>query len=62
MATFRYKGLPTAGMSTRDVKVPTTGGGYKVFADVEPSVTDIVTTDSVEVAFMQQYPGLFEEQ
>lgn len=61
MADFVYVGEPTAGGTTKDIKLPKSDGTFAVFENIEPNVTVISTTDPGCVAFMQNNPN-FQQQ
>jgi len=61
MQSFIFNGNPTAGKSTRDIKVPLSNGNFQVFANVEPGVTVIQTSDAKAIAYLQSC-GCFSQQ
>ncbi|MDB4330500.1 hypothetical protein N9948_02145 [bacterium] len=61
MADFKYTGQPTAGGSTKDIKLPKTDGTFAVIASVVPDVTVISTEDAECINFMQSNPN-FQQQ
>lgn len=60
MAIFIYTGEPTAGQSTKDIKVKSTSG-FTVYTNITPNVTEINTTDAVEIAYFQKYPETYNQ-
>ena len=60
MAKFIYKGRPTAGKNTKDVKIPS-AQGWTIYNDVIPNETEINTTDVKEVNFMRAALKIFTE-
>ena len=61
MADFKYIGEPTAGSSTKDIKLPKTDGSFAVIDNVEADVTVISTTDQGCIDFMSSNTN-FQQQ
>lgn len=51
MANYVYKGSPTYGASTKDIKIPLSDGSFLIFDNVLPNVTQITVNDSKAIEY-----------
>ena len=61
MADFKYSGLPTYGLTTKDIKAPKSDGSFQVFLDVEPDVTIISTLDTKSIEYFQSNANFVQQ-
>jgi hypothetical protein len=54
VAKFVYIGEPTAGKTTKDIKLPKENGSFDIIQEVIPNVTEIVTEDDKSIDFLNK--------
>ena len=51
MANYVYKGSPTFGSTTKDIKIPMSDGSFVIFDNVQPNVTQITLSDEKAISY-----------